>query len=178
MVRHRFFSPGEWRLAKAAVQVLQIPLKVTKMWEGEKYPTINLVVSELYGMKQRLLDLSTSSCRFTSQFTRELLLKIENRFPNCNYAAFNFIPTIANYIDPAFKVVHIEALGVMEVTKDKILQRWKYLESSQVDEENNQGEGNMGNDDLTVETETFEDPTLKLLKARKVAGETGTGSVG
>ena len=44
------FSPGEWRLAKAAVKVLQIPLRVTKMWEGEKYPTMNLVVSELYGM--------------------------------------------------------------------------------------------------------------------------------
>ena len=42
------FTPAEWRLAKAAVMVLQIPLRVTKMWEGEKYPIINLVCSELY----------------------------------------------------------------------------------------------------------------------------------
>ena len=64
------FSPGEWRLAKAAVKVLQIPLSVTKMWEGEKYPTMNLVVSELYGMKSRLQKLSTSTCNFSSQFAQ------------------------------------------------------------------------------------------------------------
>ena len=90
--------------------------------------------------------------------------KVENRFPNC--AAFNDIHAIANYIDPAFKGVHIEELGVMQLTKDKILQRWKHLE---VDEA---GDGRDGTEDVEVQAmEAFEDPTLKLIRARKRSGD-------
>ena len=60
------FTPAEWRLAKAAVMVLQIPLRVTKMWEGEKYPTINLVCSELYALKKGLEGYCSSSCIYTA----------------------------------------------------------------------------------------------------------------
>ena len=157
------FSPGEWRLAKAAVKVLQIPLRVTKMWEGEKYPTMNLVVSELYGMKSRLQDLSSSSCSFSSQFALVLMNKVEKRFPNC--AASDDIPAIANYIDPAFKGVHIEALGTVQLIKAKILERWKYLE-----------DGGEMNDEVEVaesaaEVESTNDPTAKLIRARQKSGD-------
>jgi len=92
------FTPAEWRLAKAAVMVLQIPLRVTKIWEGEKYPTINLVCSELYGLKNRLEGNSSSPCIYTAQFEQVLATQVLKRFPNC--AAGYDIPAIANYIDP------------------------------------------------------------------------------
>ena len=78
------------------------------MWEGEKYPTMNLVVSELYGMKSRLQDLSVSPCNFTSQFVLVLMNKVENRSLNC--AAFKDIYAFANLIDPAYMGVHIDEL--------------------------------------------------------------------
>ena len=87
-------------------------------------------------------------------------MKVENRFPNC--AAFNDIHAIANYIDPAFKGVHIEELGVMKLTKDNILQRCKYLEVNEAGEDANQGDGRDGAVVVEVQArEAFEDPTLK-----------------
>ena len=52
--------------------------------------------------------------------------KIEKRFPNC--ASSDFIPSIANYLDPAFKGVHVENLDKIEVTRNEILRRWSYLD--------------------------------------------------
>ena len=40
------YTPAEWRLVKAASEILEIPLKVTKVWEGKKYPTMNVVCPE------------------------------------------------------------------------------------------------------------------------------------
>ena len=157
------YTPAEWRLAKAASKILEIPLKVTKVWEGEKYPTMNLVCSELYEMKKNLEDLSSSSCIFSSQFAAVLNSKIESRFPNCG--VFDDTPAIANYIDPHFKGVHIEALGAMQATKEKIKRRLKYLdekEPSPVDNDvNREAEENI---DVT-------NPTAALLRARKISGE-------
>jgi hypothetical protein len=50
----KVFTPGEWKLAEAAVEILKIPMIVTKMWEAEKTPTKNLMISELYDIQQRL----------------------------------------------------------------------------------------------------------------------------
>ena len=155
------FTPAEWRLAKAAVQVLQIPLRVTKMWEGEKYPTINLVCSELYGLKNRLEGYSSSSCLYTAQFAQELARQVSKRFPNC--AAGHDIAAIANYVDPVFKGVHIEALGALQVTKNKILNRWGNLEESDTSDDQV--------DAVLEERDNDIDPTLLLIKKRKVSGE-------
>ena len=62
----KVFSPTEWRLAKAAVKVLQVPLLVTKVWEAEKNPTMNLVISEVYGMRERLEGIRLTAIRSTS----------------------------------------------------------------------------------------------------------------
>ena len=50
----KIFTPAEWKLVEGAVQVLEEPLLVTKAWEAEKTPTINLVIEELYTMKIKL----------------------------------------------------------------------------------------------------------------------------
>ena len=114
-------------------------------------------------MKKNLEDLSSSSCMFSSQFAAVLNSKIESRFPKCG--AFDDTPAIANYIDPHFKGVHIEALGAMKATKEKIKRRLKYLdekEPSPVDNDGNrEAEENI---DVT-------NPTVALLRARKISGE-------
>jgi hypothetical protein len=60
----KVFTPVEWLLAEAAVDVLKIPLYSTKAWEADKTPTMNLIVSELYSMKGRLQTLATSNDRW------------------------------------------------------------------------------------------------------------------
>ena len=79
----KVFTPVEWMLAEAAAEVLKVPLYTTKAWEAEKTPTMNLKVSELYSMKERLRALGTSNCRFKAEFARSLEKNIEKRFPEC-----------------------------------------------------------------------------------------------
>jgi len=62
-----------------------------------------------------------------------------------------------------FKGVHIEALGALQETKNKIMNRWGNLE-----------EANSSNDQVDVALEDMEDdidPTLLLIKIRKLSGE-------
>ena len=157
------FTPAEFRLAKAASKILEIPLKVTKAWEGEMYPTMNLVCSELYDMKTKLQELSSSPCNFTSQFATVLRNKVEKRFPKCE--AYSDTPAIANYVDPAFKGVHVEALGAMQLTKEKIRMQWSHLE----DQESRVGSEQVNPRNVQVGDEEA-DPIALLLKARKVGG--------
>ena len=158
------YSPSEWRLVKAGSKILEIPLRVTKAWEGEKYPTMNLMCSELYKMKKKLEDLSSSSCKFTSEFATVLSRKVERRFPNC--AAYNDAPAIANYIDPVFKGVHIEALGAMEITRGKIRRRWRHL-----DDEEARDISTLDSVPVEENEDQDVDPTALLLRARKRSGD-------
>ena len=50
----RLFSATEWKLLEAAVLILEQPLLMTKAWEAETTPTINLVISELYNLRTNL----------------------------------------------------------------------------------------------------------------------------
>ena len=60
----KLFTPSEWKLAEGAVKVLELPMYVTKVWEAEKTPTMNMVVSELYSMRSQLENfVAESSCR-------------------------------------------------------------------------------------------------------------------
>ena len=161
------FSSAEWRLAKAASKILEIPLKVTKVWEGEKYATINMVCSELYEMKKKLENLSSSSCIFSSNFAAVLNRKIENRFPNCE--VFNDTPAIANYIDPHFKGVHIEALGALQATKDTIKRRFKYLDDIEPRDKDGDTDTVIAEEDENQDIDPT--PTAVLLRARKQSGE-------
>ena len=93
-----------------------------------------------------------------------MLKKIEKRFPHC--ASSDIIPAIANYLDPAFKGVHIENLGTIESTRNEILRRWDYLDKQADGVENEAVEA-----DNVDEEDNEVDPTKKLLKARKALCE-------
>ena len=61
---NRVLTAAEWKLAEGAVKVLEQPLLVTKAWEAETTPTMNLVISELYTMKVKPLQILESVVLF------------------------------------------------------------------------------------------------------------------
>ena len=156
----RMLSPAEWKLAEGVVKVLELPLHVTRVWEAEVRPTMNLVVSELFTMTEKLKTISNNMkfCRFTRDFARMLRVKVLQsepikRFPMCG--AEEEIFRYGNYLDPVFKGVHLEALEVLQKTKQEMVDRW--------DEADDEEE--------VKEDDEEEDPTTKLLNARKKLAE-------
>ena len=156
----RMLSPAEWKLAEGVVKVLELPLHVTKVWEAEVRPTMNLVISELFTMTEKLkqIDNNMKNCRFTRDFARMLRGKVLQsepikRFPMCG--AEEEIYRYGNYLDPVFKGVHLEALEALQKTKQEMVERW--------DEADDEEEGKEEDED--------EDPTTKLLNARKKLAE-------
>ena len=58
-------SPSEWKLAEESVAILEQPLMVTKAWEAETSPTMNLVVEQLYRLKMKVEAYTpASNCRY------------------------------------------------------------------------------------------------------------------
>ena len=58
---------SEWKLIQGAVTVLKPFLLVTKSWEAEKTPTINLVIERIYTLHETLngFIVNRSNCRFS-----------------------------------------------------------------------------------------------------------------
>ena len=61
----RKMSVGEWKLLQGAVEVLELVLMVTKVWEVEVRPTMNMVLLELYDLTSKLREFSSNphNCR-------------------------------------------------------------------------------------------------------------------
>ena len=93
-------------------------------------------------------------------FATELRDQIEIRFSNCG--SDEEVNRFANYLDPAFKGIHIEVLGSLNCTKEAILLKWGDMR----DVTQEVGE---------VEDITRQDPTAMLLKTRNRSGEEGVG---
>ena len=58
-------SVPEWKLVSGAVTILKPFLLVTKAWEAEKTPTINLVIDRIYTLHETLNEVivNRSNCR-------------------------------------------------------------------------------------------------------------------
>jgi hypothetical protein len=98
--------------------------------------------------------------RFARAFADELLSNIDDRFPECGASEeFN---RSANYLDPAFRGVYLEVLGVLKKTKEEVVERWKEV---------GEGEGLVQTGTVTNHDEAKLDPTEKLLRARKKSEE-------
>ena len=156
----RLLTAAEWKLAEGVVKVLELPLHVTKVWEAEVRPTMNLVIQELFELTEKLKQVSNDmkNCRYTRDFAKMLRNKVLQsepikRFPKCG--AEEEIYRFGNYLDPAFKGVHLEALDSLEKTKKEMVERWDKVDNEKEAEDNN----------------ADEDPTTKLLNARKKSSE-------
>ena len=58
-------SVPEWKLVSGAMTILKPFLLVTKAWEAEKTPTINLVIDRIYTLHETLNEfiVNRSNCR-------------------------------------------------------------------------------------------------------------------
>ena len=41
-------DPTEWKIVEATIAVLKMPQAMTKLWEADTKPTLNLVIKEIY----------------------------------------------------------------------------------------------------------------------------------
>ena len=41
-------DPTEWKIVEATIAVLKMPQAITKLWEADTKPTLNLVIKEIY----------------------------------------------------------------------------------------------------------------------------------
>ena len=115
---------NQWKLLEGAVTLLE-PFKVaTKMFEAEKTPTINLVIERIFTLKSKLTKFiaDRANCRFGVGFARELLSRLEQRFPN--YGTEVFERRAANYLDPRYKGLHLQTAGLLDETKTSIEQKY------------------------------------------------------
>ena len=99
--------------------------------------------------------------RFVQSFAADLKDQVEDRFPQCGtkQEAYCF----ANYLDPAFRGVHLETLNRIKVVKDAMVLRWGDTREEVMEE--SEGEPEISK----------LDPTDRLLKARRCSGEEGVG---
>ena len=113
-------SAAEWKAAKCLGDILEIPKKVTKLWESETKPTLHLVVKELYNMVSELENFTTEGNEyFIQEFALELIQNVNQRFPN--FGTNHMIANIAHYLDPLCRgVVLMEFPDMYEKTKDEI----------------------------------------------------------
>ena len=108
-------------MIKGARKVLEECKITTKLWEGEKAPTINLVIDRLYNMMEKLREFVSTPSNSGSgiMFAKELIKQLEIRFPE--YGSRVELNCHANYLDPSLKGLHLKLLKKLELTKTNFL---------------------------------------------------------
>ena len=111
---------SEFLLIKGARKVLEECKITTKLWEGEKAPTINLVIDRLYNMMEKLREFVSTPSNSGSgiMFAKELIKQLEIRFPE--YGSRVELNCHANYLDPSLKGLHLKLLKKLELTKNQL----------------------------------------------------------
>ena len=116
-------NAAEWKLLEGLHLVLQLPLKVTTIWEKEEEPTINLVTERLVWLQNELdlliqgdlngrlsifLCYLNLKCIFSvvKEVAIQLKERLSKRFPR--YGTTTMLHMLGNYLDPVFRGVHLE----------------------------------------------------------------------
>ena len=111
-------SGSEWKLIEAIVEILQIPLIVTKKWETDSRPTLHSIVPEVYNMTCQLEKKAKDNGSYLEVFTKTLLNNVKARFPK--YGAENQLVACAHYLDPGTHGILLEDVGSLQTTKSRI----------------------------------------------------------
>ncbi|KAI3684755.1 hypothetical protein L6452_33981 [Arctium lappa] len=77
--------------------------EVTKIISGSEYPTSNLFLSELYGIKEALDDLSLDE----SKYMRDMAAKMKKKFDKY-WGSCNLLISIGAVLDPRYKMKLVE----------------------------------------------------------------------
>jgi len=111
-------SPQEWKLIEAIVEILQIPLIMTKKLETDSRPTLHCVVPEVYNMTCQLEKKAKEDGSYLEVFSKTLLDNVKARFPK--HGAENQLIACAHYLDPGTHGILLEDVGCLLTTKNKI----------------------------------------------------------
>ena len=123
-------SPQEWKLIEAIVEILQIPLIMTKKLETDSRPTLHCVVPEVYNMTCQLEKKAKEDGSYLEVFSKTLLDNVKARFPK--HGAENQLVACAHYLDPGTHGILLEDVGCLLTTKNKITElSVKYSRSAQ-----------------------------------------------
>ena len=109
----------EFTIASHLCEVLQTVKYASKQWEHDSIPTINMVVVELYNIKEKLTKLSQTSHSYTKTFAKRLMENIEQRIPE--YGTKNKWYRLGHLIYPKYRGVILEEFGVYGVARDDLI---------------------------------------------------------
>jgi hypothetical protein len=101
-------SRSEWKLLEGAVKCLKPVKMMIKALEGEKEPTIDKVISEIFKIQTFLRNFinTPGNCGYGIGFAKELKIQIEKRFPDKGTDRVQ--RRMANYLSPHFRGAHLE----------------------------------------------------------------------
>ena len=146
----------DWKLLEGAVKCLKPVKKMVKTLEGEKEPTIDKVIAQIFNVHTALREFinNTSNCGYGIGFARELKKQVEHRFPDKGTDRVQ--RRIANYLSPNYRGAHLDMYGKLESTKDDIELKIRSYEN--FDTVNEQEEPSDKETDIELS------PTSKLIK--------------
>ena len=129
-------SRSEWKLLEGAVTCLKPVKMMIKALEGEKEPTINKVISEIFKVQTILRNFinTPGNCGYGIGFAKELKAQIEKRFPDKGTDRVQ--RRMANYLSPDIRGAHIDKYDKLESTKVEIEAKIKSTETVTEDDAN------------------------------------------
>ena len=112
-------NAAEFEVLESLVKLLT-QIKITcKKWEGEKEPTIQAIIPELWNIKDVLERKINAKERYVSSFAKELKKLIISRFKN--WGTDNLLTSVAHYLDPEFQGLILKQFrGAFIRTRDEI----------------------------------------------------------
>ena len=72
-------DPTEWKIVEATIAVLKMPQAITKLWEADTKPTLNLVIKEIYKLQSNLSNLSKDRDSYIKGFSQIMLDEVKKR---------------------------------------------------------------------------------------------------
>jgi len=167
-------NAAEVKVLESLVEILTQIKITTKKWEGDKEPTLQAVVPELWNIKDVLETKINKKERYVSTFAKQLKALINRRFPKCGTE--NRLSSAAHYLDPEYQGLILKQFtGAFNKARDGIKQMASRYDEQIVlhhqDQETNET-ADETNDNLTAAQR------LKLSQAAHVDndGETSNGN--
>ena len=94
-------NAAEAKVLESLVDILTQLKIATKKWEGEKEPTLQAVIPELWNVKDTLEKKITARERYVSTFAKQLKKLVLERFPS--WGTGNLLTSMAHFLDPEYQ---------------------------------------------------------------------------
>ena len=92
-------SDEDWKMAAEVSKFLEVINDVTKVFSGQKYPTSNLFLCQIWKVRKMLNDMSTDNRDFVKRMTLKIKEKFDKHWGECN-----LVMAIGAVLDPRYKM--------------------------------------------------------------------------